>query len=291
LKVTARKSKNAKAKAVANRTLDSITGEIHAALKVQTLNIILVGELLVEANEQVEHGKWLPWLHQEFDLSERTAHRYMRVARLVAKSATVANLNLSPSALYVFADEADECDDEHMVAILKVAATTPERITKSRAQEIVDTYFDELSAAEEAKEQSEVADPKAIEDTGATANDDAGAAAEARKREKEADARASAWINRSAEKGAEASQHDELAPRVLRLLNELWAICWKDERWSNLQRHEFGGPSNQAAAADYTKAIKKLYSLKRELTRLAKLEDQGRAIARARAPNVAERAA
>jgi Protein of unknown function (DUF3102) len=150
--VAARKSKDAKTKAVANRTLESITGEIHAALKHQTANIMLVGALLVEANEHVEHGKWLPWLQQEFDLSERTAHRYMKVARLVAKSATVADLNLSPSALYVFADEADECDDDDMAAILKVAATTPERITKSRAQKIVENYFAELYAAEDAKE-------------------------------------------------------------------------------------------------------------------------------------------
>ncbi|MFZ0150686.1 MAG: hypothetical protein WCB70_22035 [Xanthobacteraceae bacterium] len=83
---------------------------------------------------------------------------------------------------------------------------------RESTQEIVDTYFDEL-AAEEAKEQSEVAEPKAIEDTGTTANDDAGATAEARKRdqaaaEEEADARASAWIDRSAEeeKATEASQ-------------------------------------------------------------------------------------
>lgn len=39
------------------------------------------GELLVEAKRQLGHGRFLPWLGENFDGSERTAQQYMRIAR------------------------------------------------------------------------------------------------------------------------------------------------------------------------------------------------------------------
>jgi Protein of unknown function (DUF3102) len=42
---------------------------------------IKAGELLKEAKSKVEHGKWLPWLQNECDISSvRTAQRYMKWA-------------------------------------------------------------------------------------------------------------------------------------------------------------------------------------------------------------------
>ena len=40
------------------------------------------GELLIEAKEQVPHGSWSRWLNKNFELSQPTALRYMRLARL-----------------------------------------------------------------------------------------------------------------------------------------------------------------------------------------------------------------
>lgn len=42
---------------------------------------IRAGELLIEARAAVPHGSWLPWLHDHFEGSERTAQVYMRLAR------------------------------------------------------------------------------------------------------------------------------------------------------------------------------------------------------------------
>jgi Protein of unknown function (DUF3102) len=39
------------------------------------------GEMLIEAKSQLEHGEWEPWLKQNFELSRRTAYRYMALIR------------------------------------------------------------------------------------------------------------------------------------------------------------------------------------------------------------------
>jgi len=39
------------------------------------------GRLLLEAKNQVDHGRWLPWLEANFDGSQRTARAYMLVAQ------------------------------------------------------------------------------------------------------------------------------------------------------------------------------------------------------------------
>jgi hypothetical protein len=60
---------------------------------------IEAGERLLEAKAQLDHGKWLPWLKEHVDLSERTAQLYMRLARnkdvTDTKSATAADLTIS----------------------------------------------------------------------------------------------------------------------------------------------------------------------------------------------------
>jgi Protein of unknown function (DUF3102) len=43
----------------------------------------LAGEMLIEAKGQVGHGGWGRWLSKNFDLSDRQASRYMRLARHV----------------------------------------------------------------------------------------------------------------------------------------------------------------------------------------------------------------
>jgi hypothetical protein len=55
------------------RTLKTIVGEIRGTLRNDVASIIKRGQLLLEAKEQVEHGKWLPWLEENFDMAERSA--------------------------------------------------------------------------------------------------------------------------------------------------------------------------------------------------------------------------
>jgi hypothetical protein len=85
------------------RPLSAIEADIASTQTDDTGNLIKRGEYLIEAKEQIEHGEWTRWLDHNFDLSERTAQSQMQVARYVAglgKTATIAVLNLSKSAIY-----------------------------------------------------------------------------------------------------------------------------------------------------------------------------------------------
>jgi Protein of unknown function (DUF3102) len=83
------------------RSLDTIAVNIHQLARG---NIIDIGDLLLEAKSQCEHGDWLNWLRGEFDWSVDTAERYMRVAALNAKFRSLRNLKLAVTTLYELAD-------------------------------------------------------------------------------------------------------------------------------------------------------------------------------------------
>jgi hypothetical protein len=122
------------------RALKVIEGELRQALKRETADIVKIGELLLEAKAQLPHGCWLPWLRRGFSLSERSARRYMgagRFAKTQAKSATVADLALSPSALYLVSG--GELPAKAVAAIMKEAAS--KRVGGDRAQEIAAPFM------------------------------------------------------------------------------------------------------------------------------------------------------
>jgi hypothetical protein len=56
------------------------------------------GDLLIQAKKQLKHGQWLPWLEQHCKISDRTAQRYIQLARhrslLEANPSSVADLTL-----------------------------------------------------------------------------------------------------------------------------------------------------------------------------------------------------
>src|SRR5262245_5828916 len=64
---------------------------------------IEAGELLIQAKSKVDHGIWKAWLNANCELSERTAQRYMKLARersklweiMKDKNATMADLTLA----------------------------------------------------------------------------------------------------------------------------------------------------------------------------------------------------
>jgi hypothetical protein len=92
------------------RNLKVITEELQAALKREATDVIAIGDLLIEAQKQIKHGRWLPWLADCFGSSVSTAENYMNAARLAAKFPTVGNLKLRPTALYALGkDLASPC--------------------------------------------------------------------------------------------------------------------------------------------------------------------------------------
>src|SRR4051794_5014264 len=56
---------------------------------------IRAGELLLEVKGLVGHGRWLPWLAENFPASVRTAQGYMRLARNPTDAQRVAHLGIA----------------------------------------------------------------------------------------------------------------------------------------------------------------------------------------------------
>jgi hypothetical protein len=51
-----------------------------------------VGEMLLEAKDQVPHGGWGGWLSKNFELNPRTAQQYMRMARDIRSGASYSSI-------------------------------------------------------------------------------------------------------------------------------------------------------------------------------------------------------
>ena len=83
-----------------------------SAVRTSIDHAIKAGTLLEEAKGLLRHGQWLPWLSDHCGLSDRTAQRYMRLARN-AKSATMADLGIAAAdRLLGFLAEWDN-DEQH----------------------------------------------------------------------------------------------------------------------------------------------------------------------------------
>src|SRR5262249_47306953 len=113
-----------KAKVPTQRTaLDRITAQLRTVLRRETTNIILIGNLLIEARKHLDHGEWQPYLAENFDLSIRTAQNYFAAAEYVARKKQIGNVadfaNLSASVLYHLA--AGHFDERVEAAILAEA--------------------------------------------------------------------------------------------------------------------------------------------------------------------------
>ena len=118
----------------AARSLASLVTEIRKTLRNDIANIIKRGELLQEAKDQVEHGQWLPWLEENFDMDERTAQRAMAVAKLAAKYDRLSDLRLTKSALYELSS--GDYPEKVIKAVLKEAES--KQVNDSSLYEIND---------------------------------------------------------------------------------------------------------------------------------------------------------
>lgn len=112
------------------------TGEIKSLIRLSTQTIVEIGCKLIEVKARLIHGQFGDWLKLEFDWSEPTAQRFMRVARKF-KSVNLTDLPIVPSALYLLA--ANSIPEEARSEAIKRAATG-ESINYQKAKEIKDKY-------------------------------------------------------------------------------------------------------------------------------------------------------
>ena len=132
-----------------NRTIDDITGELHVALRRETGDILTVGSLLAEAKDKIPHGEWLPWLKNEFSMSERSAQQYVKAANYAAKYELGADLKLSPSALFLISRY-----DRPEMAEAVIKASNEKHLGREQAKAIIDKTLAELDGGAQSHPKS-----------------------------------------------------------------------------------------------------------------------------------------
>jgi hypothetical protein len=83
------------------KAIREIKERAEARAKALVADVVEIGKHLTRVKKRLGHGQFLPWLRDNFDWSDDTAERYMRVHRHVGKFRILRNLDLS--ALYALA--------------------------------------------------------------------------------------------------------------------------------------------------------------------------------------------
>ena len=141
------------------RDIETITGEILEAKRAGGEAILTIGRCLIEAKEQLPHGEWLPWLHERVDLSERTAQKFMKLAREWSNPNTLADLGASKALILLAVPEGDREQFIQDHNVIDMSARQLEQAIKER---------DEARAAAEKAE----ADRRSAEEARAKMADD-----------------------------------------------------------------------------------------------------------------------
>jgi hypothetical protein len=116
--------------------LDRIAGQLCTMLRRDTASVIEKGKLLLRSRELLadQHGQWMAWLDDNFDMSYRSAINYCNTAEYVArkrKCATIADFsNVSPTVLYRLAEGGYNEQEE---AEILAQAKAGKRIDQDRA--------------------------------------------------------------------------------------------------------------------------------------------------------------
>lgn len=138
---------------LAHQDLDFVqqkAGEIRSLIKLSTQTIVEIGCKLIEVKARLKHGQFGDWLKLEFDWSEPTAQRFMRVARKF-KSVNLTDLPIVPSALYLLA--ANSIPEEARTEVID-RASKGESISYQKAKKIKDKYSNKKSLSVNSIKQS-----------------------------------------------------------------------------------------------------------------------------------------
>jgi len=124
------------------------------------------GELLLKAKDQVEHGQWSEWLRENCDMSERSAQKYMRLARhrmaIEANPPPTADLGIEAALRLLTVQvptDGDPVQDEAAEAEPRQASQAPDQITPDQAErhrQIADTATPDADDDEDDEAAAEV---------------------------------------------------------------------------------------------------------------------------------------
>ena len=127
------------------RTIDAITGDILEAKRTGGEAILTIGRCLIEAKDLLPHGEWKAWLEERVEFSERSAQRFMRLAREWSNPTTLSDLGASK-------------------ALMLLALPAEERETFIKEHNVIDMSARQLEAAIKERDEARQAQAKMEED-------------------------------------------------------------------------------------------------------------------------------
>lgn len=90
------------------KRLETIENEIKDLKRKAAVNILEIGDRLIEAKELLNYGEWEPWLTNNVGFSARTARNIMKAARIFKGEERQALADLDITKLYYLSELPDE---------------------------------------------------------------------------------------------------------------------------------------------------------------------------------------
>ena len=145
------------AKPVEGRTIETITDEILDAKRTGGEAILTIGRCLIEAKDMLPHGEWLPWLNERVEFSERTAQKFMQLAREWANPNTLADLGASKALMLLALPEGEreQFVEDHNVIDMSARQLKEAIRERDEARKAAEVAKADASAAEQARAKME----------------------------------------------------------------------------------------------------------------------------------------
>lgn len=138
-----------------SRSIETITGEILDAKRAGGEAILTIGRCLIEAKDMLRHGEWLPWLSERVELSERTAQKFMKLAREWSNPNTLADLGASKALILLALPEGERDSFLEENNVIDMSARQLEQAIKERdeARAAAEHAAADQRAAEQARDK------------------------------------------------------------------------------------------------------------------------------------------
>ena len=109
--------------------LEAAAARIRERLTQQVRDILATGRDLLQIKDRLDHGQFESWLAHEFNMTGRTAQKYMRAAEWMADKSELSSF-LSPTSVYMLSAKStpDVVHDQIDERIQKGWPVEPERI-------------------------------------------------------------------------------------------------------------------------------------------------------------------
>lgn len=122
------------------RNIETITTEILDYKKRAEESIIEIGKCLIEAKKNLNHGEWLPWLHNKVDFSEVTAQRFMRIAKEFSNPSSVTDLGFTKAFTLLTLEEDERKQFIAEVHEINGAEKSVYDMTKRELEQVIAKY-------------------------------------------------------------------------------------------------------------------------------------------------------